>query len=401
MCAWARGLIIPSVDEKESRVTSDPLRVVIAGGGVAALEATLALRALAENRISIELIAPEPDFVYRPLSVGDPFQIAETRRFPLAPLVDAAGGVLRHGRVVAVDPGERFVETGDQDRVPYDALLVALGARGHEALPNALTFTGPESIEALKGVLEEALDGDIHKIVLALPAGVTWPLPLYELALLTASTLVDHGTSGVEVALVTPEEQPLAVFGREASEAVGELLEARGITVHLSTTPASFEDGVLQATPGDGIEADRVIALPRLEGPHLAGLPCDRDGFLPTDDRCRVGSEVDVYAAGDATQFPLKQGGIATQQADTAAAEIAASAGASVEPEPFKPVLRGLLLTGMVPRYLRGEPGTAKSAVDTEALWWPPSKIVGRHLAPFLASKLGLSEATRAPTATR
>ncbi len=376
---------------------SESLRVVIAGGGVAALEATLALRALAEDRISIELIAPEPDFVYRPLSVGDPFLVGETRRFPLAPLVDSAGGVLRAGRVTGVDPGERFVETEDGEHVPYDALLVALGASGREALPNALTFGGPESNDALKGVLEEVLDGAVHRIVFALPAGVTWPLPLYELALLTGSFLMDHGTSGVELALVTPEEEPLAVFGREASEAIGELLEARGIAVHLRTTPLDFDAGVVRTAPGDGIDADRVIALPRLEGPRLAGLPCDRDGFIPTDDRCRVGSEVDVYAAGDATQFPLKQGGIATQQADTAAAEIAAQAGAPVEPEPFKPVLRGLLLTGMVPRYLRGEPGTARSTVDTEALWWPPSKIVGHYLAPFLAAKLGLSEAQPPP----
>ena len=375
-------------------MSSDSLRVVIAGGGVAALEATLALRALAEERVSIELVAPETDFVYRPLSVGDPFQVAETRHFPLAPLVDSAGGVLRHGRVTAVDPDGRTVETDGAEPMPYDALLVALGAHGREAVANALTFTGPESIELLRELLDEALAGEVHRIVFALPAGVTWPLPLYELALLTASSLVDHGTSGVEVTLVTPEEEPLGVFGREASDAVGELLEARGIAVHLRTTPASFEDGVLHAAPGDGIEADRVVALPRLEGPRLKGLPCDRDGFLPTDDRCRVGSEVDVYAAGDATQFPLKQGGIATEQADTAAAEIAAQAGAAVQPEPFKPVLRGLLLTGMVPRYLRGEPGTAKSDVDTEALWWPPSKIVGRYLAPFLAAKLGLPEAS-------
>jgi sulfide:quinone oxidoreductase len=52
------------------------------------------------------------------------------------------------------------------------------------------------------------------------------------------------------------------------------------------------------------------------------------------------------------TQFPLKQGGIATQQADVAAASIAAHAGADIEPHPFRPVLRGLLLTGMTPRYL-------------------------------------------------
>jgi sulfide:quinone oxidoreductase len=107
---------------------------------------------------------------------------------------------------------------------------------------------------------------------------------------------------------------------------------------------------------------------------------------------CRVGSEPDVYAAGDATQFPLKQGGIAAQQADVAATDIALRAGSTVEPTPFRPVLRGLLLTGMAARFLRAEPGTAASSIDTEPLWWPPAKIVGRYLAPFLASKLGLSE---------
>jgi sulfide:quinone oxidoreductase len=165
------------------------------------------------------------------------------------------------------------------------------------------------------------------------------------------------------------------------------------------TTPVEFEAGALRVTPGEAIEADRVIALPRLEGPRLAGLPCDAGGFLPTDEYCRVGSEPDVYAAGDATQFPLKQGGIAAQQADVAAADIASRAGSTVEATPFKPVLRGLLLTGMAARFLRAEPGTAVSSIDTEALWWPPAKIVGRYLAPFLASKLGLSEGVPRPTA--
>jgi len=99
-----------------------------------------------------------------------------------------------------------------------------------------------------------------------------------------------------------------------------------------------------------------------------------------------------VYAAGDATRFPLKQGGIATQQADVAATDIATRVGSTTEPTPFRPVLRGLLLTGMSARFLRSEPGTTKSIVDTEPLWWPPAKIVGRYLAPFLASKLGLSD---------
>jgi sulfide:quinone oxidoreductase len=374
-------------------VSEGPFRVVIAGGGVAALEATLALRELAENRVSIELIAPDHDFVYRPLAVAEPFRVGETRRFPLAALVEDAGASLRHDRVAAVDLGGRAVELPDGGRIAYDALLVALGARAHEAVPGALTFAGPQSSEAVRAVLDEILAGEVHRIAFALPAGNTWSLPLYELALLTANFAVDHMAGGVEVAVVTPEDRPLALFGGQATDAVMELLEEAGVELHLDTTPVEFEGGELRIAPGGSIEAERTIALPRLEGPGLPGLPCDRDGFIAIDSRCRVTSEVDVFAAGDATQYPLKQGGIATEQADTAAEHIAALAGAPLEPEPFTPVFRGLLLTGMTARYLRSEAGGRESTVDTEALWWPPAKISGRYLAPFLASELGLATA--------
>lgn len=369
-----------------------PLRVVIAGGGVAALEATLALRALAQEPVSIELVAPDTEFVYRPLAVTEPFRVGETRRFPLDRLVQAAGGTLHQGRVISVDPARKVIATEEGDEHAYDVLLVALGARARETLPNAIAFSGPESVAALGAVLERAVDGELRRIVFALPAGVTWPLPLYELALLTSAFLAERCTSGVEVVLVTPEERPLGLFGAEASDAIADLLAVRGITCSLRTTPLAFEDGVLRTAPEGAVEADSVVAVPRLEGPGLAGLPSDSEGFLPIDRLCQVGSEPDVYAAGDATQFPLKQGGIAAQQADVAATDIATRVGSTVKPTPFRPVLRGLLLTGMAARFLRAEPGTAHSSIDTEALWWPPAKIVGRYLAPFLAAELGLSE---------
>jgi sulfide:quinone oxidoreductase len=367
------------------------MKVLVAGGGVAALEATLALRALAAELVDIELVAPEDDFTYRPLAVAEPFLVGEARRFPLRSLVEAAGASLRRGTVTGVDPGFRVVATAEGEEIGYDALLLALGARPVEAMPGTLTFGGPQNGRAFSSLLEQALNGEIRRIVFALPAGVTWPLPLYELALLTGTYLTDRGAMGVEISLVTPEEAPLGIFGAAASAAIRELLEARGIALHSHTTPLRYANGILRVTRGEVIEADYVVAVARLVGPGLAGIPSDAKGFVPTDEHGRVGSEVDVYAAGDLTQFPLKQGGIAAQQADAAAAAIAAQAGAKVEPEPFRPVLRGLLLTGMVPRYLHAEAGTAHSAVDTEPLWWPPAKIVGRYLAPFLAERLGLS----------
>ncbi len=102
----------------------------------------------------------------------------------------------------------------------------------------------------------------------------------------------------------------------------------------------------------------------------------------------------DVYAAGDITDFPVKQGGLATQQADAVAEAIAARAGADVTPRPFEPVLRGLVLTGETPRYLRAELKRGlggRSAVDDEPLWWPAGKIAGLYLGPYLAEHAGLA----------
>jgi len=380
-------------------MTESSLKVVIAGAGVAALEAVLALRALARDPLSIEVVAPEPEFVYRPLAVAEPFLAGEALRFPLARLVEEAGATLRQSRVTRVDLRRREIDVEGGSSVSYDALLVALGAQLREAVRGALTFVGPDSSVALRKVLDQALEGDVRRIAFAVPAGVAWPLPLYELALLTRSLLVDHGAIDVDVLLVSPEAGPLALFGREASDALAELLDARGVTCHHSAVPLSFEGGVLRTAPDGAIEADAVVALPHLVGPRLAGLPSDAHGFVPIDEHCSVGSGTDVYVAGDATTFPLKQGGIAAQQADVAAASIARLAGSPVELLSFRPVLRGLLLTGMAPRFLRSERGTSRSVVDTEPLWWPPAKIVGRYLAPFLASKLDLSVKASRPAA--
>ncbi len=367
-----------------------PLRVLVAGGGVAALEATLALRKLAEDRVTIELVAPEREFTYRPLSVAEPFRAGEMRRFPLEPLVHAAGGRLRRASVVAVDPVHHAVSTSEGNELSYDVLLLALGAHPLEAVPGALTFRGPEDEAALAAVLEEALRGEARRLAFALPGGVAWPLPLYELALLAWTYLADRGAVGREFALVTPEQAPLALFGAAASEGVGTLLAIRRIELRLQTTPVSFADGELLVAPEGQLAADRVVALPRLEGPRLAGVPHDAQGFVPTDEHARVQGLADVYAAGDLTSFPVKQGGIATQQADAAAAAIAVRAGAPAEQTPFRPVLRGQLLTGIFPRYLRGDPGAGTSTISTQPLWWPPAKIAGHHLAPFLAAQLGL-----------
>jgi sulfide:quinone oxidoreductase len=369
-----------------------PTKVLIAGAGVAGLEAALALRELAGDLVEVELVSPETDFVYRPLAVAEPFRVGEARRFPVHLLTEAAGAELTRASVRSVDAERRLIVTSDGGALHYDALLLSLGARPVPGISGALTFRGPADEEAFSALLHEARAGNVARLVFALPPGTSWPLPLYELALLTAVHLADAGAT-VELKLVTPEERPLQLFGKEASEAVAELLELHGISLYADTTPVGFDGSSLRVLPDHRVEADRVVALPRLEGPGIEGAPSDTNGFVPTDSHGLVRGLENVYAAGDLTDFPVKQGGIAAQQADAAAESIAAAAGAEIEPRPFTPVLRGLLLTGLTPRYLRSEPGSSvRSAADTEPLWWPPAKIVGRHLAPFLASQLHITE---------
>jgi sulfide:quinone oxidoreductase len=370
----------------------DRFRVLIAGGGVAALEGALALRHLGEDRVSVALIAPEPKFWYRPLAVVEPFGLGHVHGIDLAQLADECGALFVVDALASVDADARVARTAEGAELEYDALLVATGARPVAAVPGATLFRGPTDVEMFSRLLSSFRAGSPARVAFAVPGGVTWPLPLYELALQTAAFLDLNGIEGIELALVTHEEKPLGLFGAAASAAVAELLERRRISVHTDAYAVSFEDSTLAVTPDGDVDADVVVALPRLTGEPVAGLPCDADGFIPTDANGRVRGLDDVYAAGDATSFPIKQGGIAAQQADAAAEAIAAAAGVPIEPEPFRPVLRGLLLTGEAPTFLRAElgGGTGDTSLATsELLWWPPGKIVGRYLAPFLAERAG------------
>lgn len=370
----------------------DGLRVLVAGGGVAGLETLLALRALAGDLVDLELLAAEPAFWYRPLAVAEPFDAGRAHHFELAGIAEAAAAGFTLGELASVDADSNLARTSQAMEVHYDALVIACGARPRPALAGALTFRGPADTDAYRRLLVEAESGSIGSIAFVVPAPGVWPLPLYELALLTATHLDRHHEQ-VDLTLVTPETAPLALFGDAASEAVRTLLGSHGIALRTGCYATRYEAGRLELDPGVTLPAERVVALPRLEGQRILGIPQDSDGFIPTDLSGRVSGLTNVYAAGDITQFPIKQGGIAAQQADNVAEVIAAQAGAAVDRHRFQPVLRGLLFTGSAPRYLRSEPHGAegtRSTVAGDPLWWPPSKIVGRYLAPFLSRYGGL-----------
>jgi sulfide:quinone oxidoreductase len=335
-------------------------KVVIGGSGPAAIEAALVLRRLAGSLVETTLVTPDEDCVHLPMTVMAPFARSGITRYPLADVVGDAGAILRRGTIAAVDPDSREVRTGDGGTLAYDALLVAVGGVQRFPYPRALAYGAPGSEERMHGLIQDMEAGYVKRVAFVVPPGVSWPLPLYELALMTAERASDM-CAHVELTLVTPESSPLELFGPDAAHDVGDLLEEAGIVLRTDTH-----------ADGEHLRVDRVVTVPTLTGPRIEGLPHDGAGFLPVDPHGRVEGAPGVYAAGDATVFAVKQGGIACQQADAAAEEIAAVAGASIEPRAFTPALRALLVTEYDVRWL-GPPEDP-----------PWTKISGRELSRHL-----------------
>jgi sulfide:quinone oxidoreductase len=366
-------------------------RVLIAGGGVAALEAALALRELAGDRVSTTLLAPDPEFVYRPLRVREPFGYSEARRYSLEEIARDIGVELIADAFRWLDPEESAVHTEGGQELGFDALLLAIGARLEPAFDHAVTIDDRQLDQQLHGLIRDVEGGYVHRLAFISPPAMPWPLPIYELALMTAARAYDMGAE-LSITIGTPEDAPLAVFGPAVSEAVERLLTDRGILTITSAHCQVPSPGHVSIHPGARtLQVDRVVALPQLAGPSTPGVPTDSiGGFIPVDEHCRVRALEHVYAAGDATDFPVKFGGIAAQQADTAAESIAALAGAPVQPSKFSPEIHGILLGGEKPLYMSahitGGHGSSSEVSDSPT-WSPPTKIAAKYLAPYLQSR--------------
>lgn len=365
-------------------------RVVIAGGGFAALEVALGLRALAKDRVQVRLISPNRSFVYRPAATLEPFGDEPTATHDLRAIAADLGASYLAAALEAVAPQQRWVRLDSGLRLDYDSLVLALGARARIAIPGALTFRDQRDLPRLKNLLDELGRGTIRRLVFAVPSRDSWSLPLYELALLSAKYATERSTE-VEVVVVSPEPAPLAVFGTRGSRRVADLLAQRQIRFVGSAVPHSVQrDGSLALQFDAPIAADRVVAMPQLHGPRITGIPASWSGFVPTDSLGRVEGLADVYAAGDLTTFPVKQGGVAAQQADVIAQTIAADLGAPVREVRHTRTLRARLLHGDGALVLRTELDTlgrpTRATVEHhETRGAADLKVFGQYLTPYLA----------------
>ncbi|MEV4422203.1 FAD-dependent oxidoreductase [Patulibacter sp. NPDC049589] len=368
-------------------------RVLIAGGGIAALEAALALRATATRPwLEITILAPGRSVRYPPLAVMEPFVPVPPPELLASFARDVEADVVT-GSLARVDVDARTAWTDDGIPIEYDALLVAIGARPAESVRGAIPFRGSADAPAVGRAIEDLRGGGA--LALVVPPSVSWSLPAYELALLAAARLT--GTDGT-VRVVTAEPAPLVAFGAAGGAVVGRRLAARGVRLHTDAAVDLITPGWLRLEDGRRLTAERVIALPVLVGRPVAGLADGGDGFLRTDDEGRVDGCPRVYAAGDVTAGHFKQGGLACQQADAAAGTIAEDLGVPGRTAAYRPVLRGLLVTGDAPEPLRRVLDERIDAAGELLMRpggehrpgaWLGGKVVGRHLAPYLAAREG------------
>jgi sulfide:quinone oxidoreductase len=356
-----------------------PTKVLVVGGGVAALETVLALQSLGPGRFDIELLAPERHFTYRPHAPGATFRRAPPSRIELAAMARERGFRVIRDALDAVDAAGHRVLTQDGASLSYDVLVLAIGTRPVTAVDGAMPFRGTQDVAGVADALEALGAGSLAYVA---RSAAMWTLPLYELALDTAAWAKDRQIA-VEVVLATAERAPLEVFGTDASGRVAGLLERAGIRLMTGIVVDRVQDGALHTEHGERIPVDLAVALPYVIGSSVPGLPQDRHGFTPVEDAGEVRGLEDVYAVGGMTDRPLTRGGAGAHQADVAASAIAAAAAVPILVAPYRPVLHGVLPEDEAPLYLRHPP---------EHDWSMPADagIGAVHLSPYVTLRRAL-----------
>jgi sulfide:quinone oxidoreductase len=383
------------------RASAGPLRVVIAGGGVGGLETLVALRGLAGHRVEPVLIAPEADFALRALDVFEPFGFGAGRRHPLAGVAADLDAEWHRDAVARVDRDRRRVVLRSGAVVPYDVLVLAVGAVAYPAFDHGVLFDRARNAAGFDTLLRDLRSGLARSVAVAVPRAATWALPAYELALMLAALGRAEPGARAEITLVTAEEEPLEAFGDPAAAMIRDELAGAGVDLVCGAEAHVPSARVVEIRHGRRIHVDRVVHLPLLAGPRIAGVPADRAGFVLVDRAFQVRDDPDVFAVGDGAAGEFKQGGLAAQQADAVAHAIALRAGAVAHTAPYEPVLRGVLRTPHGPRYLRAAPpgGDGVCVVSDQCLWWPPTKVASRWLTPWLAER-ELRDEARPPATT-
>jgi NADH dehydrogenase FAD-containing subunit len=251
-------------------------------------------------------------------------------------------------KVTGVDTAIGSVETS-AGSLPYDRLVIATGAdmRASEVpglAEHAISTWTPDDMLRLRSAFQQLVERDgsgPKRVLFLVPPNNKCAGPLYEIVLMLETWLRrKHSRENVEITWSTCEDGYIQAFGPRLDEVVEKEFERRGIGGHRGWIVDSVGPDSVSYSNGERLPYDLLISFP----PYIAstafeGLPVDDRGFLETDLATRrVAGHPEIYAVGDAGDFPVKQAFLAFLQADAVAAQITAEL-AGREPElEFDPV---------------------------------------------------------------
>ena len=359
-------------------------RVLIAGGGIGALAGALALREYAPPGVELTLLAPGagPRARARDRGGGDgrrrPPAATRWRRSRTTSARTLVPDVLE-----AVDAERGTAGTRDSGLLGYDALLIAVGARPARASRARCGSRARVTPAALRAALDGL--GPRPRVLFTTGAGVGWTLPLYELALLTAARRPD-----ASVAVATPEPRPAAVFGAVASHEVSRRLAEAGVDVHTGVA-ARVRRGRRAVARRGRLARRRPRGRPApAGGPGSPGCPPTRTGSCPSTATAHVDG---TPASGPPATRPRarsSRAGSPRSRPTSPRARSRPSWAATSRPMPYEPALRGVLLTGGAPRFLRRSSlSSVPSAASARPLWSAPGKVADGRVARYLAAHEG------------
>jgi sulfide:quinone oxidoreductase len=383
-------------------------RVLVLGGGFAGLETSFLLRMRAGSKVDITLVSDRDAFLFKPNTIYVPFG-ADPASF-LVPLRKPAYKQhidLVQGSVRAVEPATGMVTLEDGSALHYDFLVIGTGAGMRpEEIPglaeHAATIWTPDEMlelgQRLRKLRERAAAGAEQEVLFCVPPNNKCAGPLYEIVFMLETWLRREGVRDrVKITYSTFERSFIQAFGPRLHEVVVAEFAERGIEGHVGELVEEVTADEARFAGGTARRFDHLIAFP----PYVAAcrygaLPSDDRGFLETDLETRqVKGHPDIYAPGDAGDFPVKQAFLAMLQADAAADHIAAQVGIKEFDQAFDPVSMCVMemldkaTFAQVPLRLTGDPAQPVEVrpdangdykVGVSPMWRLGKKILGFYL---------------------
>ncbi|MAG36892.1 MAG: hypothetical protein CL878_11715 [Dehalococcoidia bacterium] len=382
-------------------------KIVVLGGGFGGLESAFYLKMRLHDRADITLVSDQDYFLFKPNTIYIPFGLdPEKLKIPLDGPTRRQGVSFLQTRAQEVDPIAKTVQL-DGQQLPYDFLIVATGAGMRAAevpglAEHANTIWTPEDMlrlrEAFTGLRTAAQRGEHRQVLFVVPPNNKCSGPLYEMVFMLDTWLRRQGARDlVDITWSTYETGYIQAFGPRLHEVVTGEFERRGISGHTQSVVERLKAGEAVYRDGQRLPFDLAISFPPyVSSTPFPGLPADERGFLQTDLATRriVGHD-DIYAVGDAGDFPVKQAFLAFLQADAASEHVAAEVRGTEPTLGFEPTSMCVMeqfdkatfaqvplrLTGVPERPVEVRPdANGEYRVGSSPAWRLGKKLLGIYL---------------------